>query len=131
MKKLAKLVAAVAAVGVLAGAGVASAGGFGEGGGRREKMLQKFDKNSDGKLDDAEKLAMMKAREEKFAAKKKELIGKYDANKDGALDDGERSKAKSERRAAKFKQLDANNDGKLTLTEFQAGGLHGRHGGKR
>jgi hypothetical protein len=46
------------------------------------KSLEKYDKNNDGKLDDAEREALR-------AARKKEFMGKWDKNGDGKLDEAE------------------------------------------
>lgn len=56
------------------------------------RMLEKFDTNKDGKLDDTEKAAAQAARE----ARKAEMLKKYDANGDGKLDDTEKAAAKAE-----------------------------------
>jgi EF hand len=60
------------------------------------------------------------------------LLEKYDANRDGQLDASEREAAHKERSAERFKKLDTDGNGVLTLEEFQAGkrgrfGRHGRH----
>lgn len=60
-------------------------------------VLKRFDKNQDGKLDDAEKAkweAEKAARREKEAAKKAEMLARFDTNKDGKLDEEERAAAK-------------------------------------
>ena len=50
------------------------------------KVLEKYDKNKDGKLDDSEKEAMKQDR--------KEALKKFDKNGDGKLDDSEKAAAK-------------------------------------
>lgn len=55
----------------------------------REAFIKKYDKNGDGKLDQAERDA---ARKERLA----EWIKKYDKNGDGKLDDQERNAAREE-----------------------------------
>lgn len=72
-----KLTIALALCGSLAGVGVAAAQGF-HGGGGRAQLMQKFDLNKDGKLDDGEKLAMRDARAT-------QAFQKLDANGDGAI----------------------------------------------
>jgi hypothetical protein len=125
MKKL-KLVIATAAlcVGGLSGFALAN----GHMGGGRKAMVEKFDTNKDGKLDDAEK-AQLKA---SFAQRKAEKLARFDANKDGALDDAERTAMRDQRVAQRFAMLDTNKDGAITLEEMKAakphGGKHGHRG---
>jgi Ca2+-binding EF-hand superfamily protein len=130
-------------------------GGECRGGGRDHGA--KFDKNGDGKLDEAEKKAMEAAR----AQKKKELLDKYDANGDGQLDDSERDLIREERRmeheqrmqerfvaldadksgtlskaevakelrlADHFDRIDADKNGQLSKAELEARRGHGKHG---
>lgn len=121
---------AVVLLGSLSVAGVSLAmGGPGEGPGKRyPEMMQKFDANKNGQLEDSEREAMRaemrKLREEKLA--------KYDANKDGKLDDTERKALREAHAEERFKALDKNGNGTLSLEEFKAGAAErgfGRHGG--
>ena len=59
----------------------------------RAKMIEKYDKNGDGKLDQSEREAWRKDREA-------ETTKKYDKNGDGKLDQSERDAARAERRKA-------------------------------
>jgi len=59
----------------------------------RDKMLEKYDKNKDGKLDPSEREAWRKDREA-------EVVKKYDKNGDGKLDPSEKEAARAERRKA-------------------------------
>lgn len=54
---------------------------------RYAEMLKKYDKNGDGKLDEAEKAVMQ---EENKKRRDAEVLKKYDKNGDGKLDDAER-----------------------------------------
>ncbi len=115
-------------------AGVALANGGGGGHGDKQKMLEKYDTNKDGKLDDAEKSVMKADLKAKRAAKKAERVAKFDKNGDGKLDETERAAMKATFAAEEFAKLDTNKDGVLSLAEFKAGKLggerHGRHGHK-
>src|SRR5262249_30102507 len=99
-----------------------------------KELIQKFDKNGDGKLDNAERAQMKAALEAKRTEHHKAMLAKYDTNKDGKLDDAERKAMRDARLTERFKAMDTNGDGKLTLEEFKAGVLakdashhHGRH----
>ncbi len=113
--------------------GVALANGGGRGG--KPEMIEKYDTNKDGKLDDAEKAKMKADFQAKHAAMKAKRLAQFDTNRDGKLDDNERAVMKDTRATEHFKKLDTNNDGQISLAEFKAakgpGGHHGRHGGHR
>jgi Ca2+-binding EF-hand superfamily protein len=101
----------------------------------RKDVIEKFDKNGDGKLDDAERAQRKAAFEARHAERRKEVLARYDANKDGTLDDAERKAMRDDKLAQRFQAMDKDGDGKLTLGEFQAGAgtkggfhRHGRHG---
>lgn len=108
-------------------------------GDREGRLLERFDTNKDGKLDDAERAKAKEAmaerrkdggggpRGEEFRAK---MLEKYDANKDGKLDDAEKAKAREEfakngprrepspeMKARMLEKYDANKDGKLDDAE--------------
>ena len=61
-------------------------------------MLEKYDKNKDGKLDDAERAELQKDREVARKERQAEMLKKYDKNGDGKLDDAERTLAREEYR---------------------------------
>ncbi len=98
---------------------------------KKAAMMQKFDANRDGALDDAERMKLKEAFAARRAARKAAKIARFDADGDGALSPAERATMKDERASARFAKLDANGDGTLSLEEFKAGGGHrgGRHGG--
>ncbi|MBQ3241138.1 MAG: hypothetical protein IJB00_08170 [Akkermansia sp.] len=88
----------------------------------RKMMLEKFDANKDGQLDDAEKAAAKAAfeakRAEMKAAFEKKMLEKFDADKDGQLNDAEKAAAKAE-----FEKMRAERGPKC--------GKRGHHGPKR
>ena len=117
---------------------IANPGGGGEGGHEvgngRKAMIQKFDKNADGTLDDAERADMKAAFAAKREAHKQQLLAKFDKNGDGTLDDAERAQMKAAfaaerdaRLAQRFAAMDKNGDGQLSLDEFKAGRETGNH----
>lgn len=64
----------------------------------RAELLKRFDKNGDGKLDDAEKAEAKKFAQEHKGAGKDALLKKFDANGDGKLDETEKAAAKQWRK---------------------------------
>jgi Ca2+-binding EF-hand superfamily protein len=103
-----------------------------DGEGRRAKMMEKFDANGDGAIDDAEREAMKQARQ----ARRAEMLAKYDADKDGTLSDAEHAKMRLDHATQRFQALDVNKDGALSFDEFKAGAERGHgfghhRGGKR
>jgi hypothetical protein len=96
-------------------------------GGGRGQLLQKYDTNGDGKLDDAERAAMRADFAAKRAEWKQKMLAKYDANRDGTLDPAERQVMKHDRKIAQFKALDSNGDGVISLAEFENGKLGHQH----
>ena len=75
-----------------------------------KEILEKFDKDKDGKLN---------AEERKVAgeARKAEILKKFDKDKDGKLSAEERKDASDARRAEMIKKFDKNTDGKLSEEE--------------
>jgi hypothetical protein len=135
MTKL-KWIVAAAALCVAAAGGLALAKGHGDPA-RKQAMMQKFDANGDGVLDDAERTKMKEAFATHRAARKAARIARFDADRDGALSPAERAAMKDELAGKRFAKLDKNGDGTLSLDEFKAGagGHHrgdrgGRHRGK-
>ena len=117
---------AVVLVGSLSLAGVSLAMGPGGGRGvRNPELILKFDANKNGQLEDSEREAM-RAEMKKLRAEK---LAKYDTNKDGELDENERKALRDEFAAERFKALDKNGNGTLSLEEFKAGMAERAHGG--
>ena len=95
--------------------------------GRGKRLLERFDKDGDGKLSPEEK----KAAFEQFKANRPEmyqkLLEKFDKNGDGKLDENERAAAKEafkersgEMRKKVLEKFDKNGDGKLDENEKEA-----------
>jgi len=105
-----------------------------DGGGRhrmhpklRARLLEKFDANHDGVLDDSERQAAREALQAKCAEKRQKVLEKFDADGDGTLSDEEKAAAK-EAFAARLKQrFDRNGDGKLEGRERAAAKRCVRH----
>ena len=97
-----------------------------------KEILEKFDKDGDGKLSAEERKAAAEAR-------KAEMLSKYDKDGDGKLSADERKVAMEARKAGFIKQYDKDGDGKLNDEEKAAarkamgdrrGGPAGRNKGK-
>ena len=123
--RVTKKMGALAALALTVAGGAVTA--FAHEGGGRARILERFDTNKDGKLDDAEKAAMKdqfrQMREKRHAA----MLAKFDTNKDGKLDDGERKVMIDTIKAERFKKLDTNGDGVISQDEFNAGAMGHRH----
>ncbi len=88
----------------------------------RKKLLEKFDKDGDGKLSEDERKAA-----------RQEMLEKFDTNGDGEIDDSERQ-AIALHHAQKFiDKHDKDGDGKLSAEEIAAAHKERRknHGGDR
>lgn len=103
---------------LVGGVGLAAAHPFGQG---KAEVIQKYDTNGDGKLDDQEKAALRADMKAKHEARRAEMLAKYDTNKDGKLDDQERAVMRAERAEEVFKKLDTDGNGQISLQEFKAG----------
>jgi len=120
-----RIAIAIGAAGMLARPALAMANPGGPHHGRRgARMMERFDTDGDGQLSAEELEAAKAARQARHA----EMLARFDLDKDGTISDEEREAAHKERAAARFKKLDVNGDGVLTLEEFQAGAFMGRRG---
>jgi hypothetical protein len=106
------------------------------------EVLEKFDKDGDGKLSPEEEKAAREAARERMEQQRKEMLEKFDKDKDGKLSPEERKAAQEHRRAEMLKKFDKNGDGELSDEERAAmprpqrrpggpAGRPGREGGKR
>lgn len=92
-----------------------------------EEVLKTYDKDGDGKLNDAELRAMLIARREKAAAARREKLEQetkeFDTDGDGKLSEAEveamRAKQVERIKAAVNAKYDADGDGKLNDAELQ------------
>lgn len=95
----------------------------------KAKILKKYDKDGNGKLDPVERQAFRKERmakrAERRAEKRAEILKKYDVNNDGKLGPNEKAKLKADRKAMRtqrraklFAKIDTNNDGVISKAEF-------------
>jgi len=104
---------------LLAAPALAQPGHNGRQGKWRKRMLKQFDKNNDGKLNDAERREMRAA----MRQRRQRMLKKFDKNNNGRLDRDERMAMRSMRRNRRQKMLkkfDTNRDGKLDRSERRA-----------
>jgi hypothetical protein len=85
------------------------------------ELERKFDKNNDGKLDDAERAAMHAEFKARHGEHHKKALAQFDKNGNGALDDAERTAMMDQLVTEHFQKLDTDGNGAVTLQEFKAG----------
>lgn len=89
-----------------------------------DKMFDRLDTNKDGKISPEEFAAFREsnakadAKATKAGKRGKRMFARFDKNKDGSLSRAEAGDVL----AMRFKRMDANNDGILTIEELQAKG---------
>lgn len=90
----------------------------------RAALLEKFDANKDGQLDETERAAAREAMKEQAAERRQEAIAKFDKDGDGTLNDEEKAAARvavKERAGAQRQDIvakfDKDGDGKLSDDE--------------
>lgn len=82
----------------------------------RAKILKKFDKDGDGKLNDVERAAA----KEQFKTNHPDLFAKADTNGDGDISPAERQAAREAIRKHIIEKFDKDGDGKLNEQERKA-----------
>ena len=93
----------------------------------RRHLLEKFDADGDGELNDEERAAARAAREERRGAFREAILNRFDADGDGELSDEERAAVRAAReerreafRQAMLEKFDADGDGVLNEDERAA-----------
>ncbi len=97
------------------------------------EVIEKFDKDGDGKLNEEEREAAKAGRKEMMEARKKEMIAKFDTDGDGELSEEEREAAKAARKQMMLEKFDKDGDGELSDDEKaeMRKAMKGRPGGPR
>ena len=86
------------------------------------EIIEKFDTDGDGKLNDEERKAARAAHREIMEKRRAEMLAKYDTDKDGKL-------SADERKAAMLDRFDTDKDGVLSDAEKEAAKSEIRRGG--
>jgi hypothetical protein len=99
------------------------------------EIIEKFDKDGDGKLNEEEHAAAKAARGEMEADRKKEMLAKFDKDGDGTLNEEEKMAAREEMKKKMLEKFDKDGDGELSEEERKAmpprpGGPDGKGKGK-
>ena len=81
------------------------------------EIVDKFDKDGDGELNEDERKAAREARRDKMKERREEMLKKYDADGDGKLDEEERKVAREAMKARMLERFDKDGDGELNDDE--------------
>ncbi len=81
------------------------------------EVIEKFDKDGDGKLNEEERQAARAAGKERMEAKRKEMIAKFDKDGDGKLSEEEEQAMREARRKMMMEKFDKDGDGELSDDE--------------
>ena len=81
------------------------------------EILEKFDKDGDGKLNEEEREAAKAARGEMEANRKKEMLAKFDKDGDGKLSEEEKKAAHEAMKKKMLEKFDKDGDGELSEEE--------------
>ncbi|MCU0796274.1 MAG: EF-hand domain-containing protein [Akkermansiaceae bacterium] len=87
------------------------------------EVIEKFDADGDGKLNQEERKAAMQALRERMEKRREEMLAKYDKDGDGKLNEEERATMQADMKAKHeelLKKYDADGDGKLNQEERKA-----------
>lgn len=95
------------------------------------KVIEKFDKDGDGKLNKEEREAARAEHKARMEERRKKALEKFDADKDGKLSEEERKVMKEARRAKMLERFDKDGDGELSEDERKEmrKAMKGRHKG--
>jgi Ca2+-binding EF-hand superfamily protein len=118
----------LAAAGIVAAQGVKTGPKGADFAAKRAEMLQKYDVNKDGKLDDTERKAAFEAMRAEHEAERAAKLKQFDKNADGKLDDAERTAMHDAQVVEHFNQLDTDKNGSISLSEFKAARPEHEHG---
>ncbi len=81
------------------------------------EIIKKFDKDGDGKLNEAEREAAKAAREEMMKAQKAEMLKKFDKDGDGKLNEEEETAMREARKKMMMEKFDKDKNGELSDEE--------------
>ncbi|MFD2257671.1 hypothetical protein ACFSSA_13390 [Luteolibacter algae] len=140
--KTKSIIVIAAALGIIGTAGAQGSKPERKGGGHTPppEVIEEFDKDGDGKLNEEERQAARAAHKEMMEARKKEVLKKFDADKDGKLNESEKEAMKAEHKKRMLEKFDTDKDGELNDDEKKAmreemqnrpGGPRGKKGGPR